>query len=225
VTAPALDTGLDKPQRTIVQDGVVALLARLLRSNGGYLRTVAPYGGVVRSSQDEEGVSLIVEAVGQQCPAILVALGDRVSQRKGSTKFHGSSELEILVYHVSNHARSMTSGRQIADVQAIASASKDPGLHVIMEHTEELLVGQRVTPNQSVKQILPEREEELFTRPDITVWLQTYRVELVRTINRFRDVTQLLESIGWRTHFEAGEVDQPDPPTKPGTVDAITDLT
>jgi hypothetical protein len=221
--AHVFDTNLAAPQRTLVMDGVVRLLAGLLIANGGYLANVVPFGAVVRSWTDVDGVELLRKSLLGQTPAIAVALGGRSSKPKGTGGFVNEAELELLVYFASNNMGDLAIGRQMIDAAGVLANTNDPGLHVMLEHAEELIVGQRCGASTTIKQVRADREEELHTSDDLTLWLQTYQITLVRTINQYRDVTQLLTSLRFRTIQEVGEVNLPNAPTKGSTIDANRD--
>lgn len=219
--AHAFDTGLLKPFRTIVVEGAIAALSGLLRANGGYLANVKAYGGVVRTWTDVDGVALLAQSLESQAPAIAIAVGGRDIKPAGQGGFSTQSELEVLVYHVNNNAHDLAIGRLMSDAAGLAVDTRDPGIFVAMEHAEELLVGQRFGNTAMIKQVKPDREDELVTRENLTIWLQSYRVLVTRTVNQYRGVTQMLESIAVRTTQADDEVNLPDPPTSPTTIDAI----
>lgn len=217
------DTALTTPQRTLVMNGAVLALSAKLRSVdpvNGYLAAVSRYGSVVRSWADTDGVSDLFNTLMGQAPAIAVALGDKVSKAPALGGYQFQQELELLVYFLSNHSRGLVDGRMIIDNVAAASNTADPGLHVMMEHAEELLIGLRCGASTTIKQIRPDREEELLSREGLTLWLQTYRITLSRTINEYRNVTQFLDDIRVRTTQEDGELKLPNAPTKGTTIDA-----
>ena len=220
--AHVFDTGLDAPVRTVILNRTVELLAGLMRP-AGYLADVRAYGGVVRSWMDAAGVDMLFEALSGAAPAIAVALGDLSSAPSGAGGFTYKEEVELLLYHASNNMRDITVGRLMIDPVGLAGNTNDPGLHVAMAHAKELVIGQyassAVAPHPAIKMIRPDREEELTTRDDITVWLQTYRITLSTTIRQNRSVVQLLESIRVRTTQEDGEARLPDPATSPTTID------
>lgn len=225
------DSKLASPQRTLVLNGVVTLLGKLLRTANpaAYLQAVIPYGSVVRSWTDDSGTDDLMKALNGRGPAIAVALGDRTTTPVATGGFHFKAELEVLVYHYNNHQRGQLEGRHTIDAAGVAANTADPGIHVMLEHAEELIVGQRCGINQatpgatSIKQVRPEREEELRTDERGTLWLQTYKVTLARTINENRSVSQMLDSIRWRTAIDANEVKLPNAPIKEGTIDAYRD--
>ncbi len=193
----AFVTADTRPQRTRIQRGAIDLLAGLKRPVG-YLVDVIPWGAVVRNDRDEEGVAMLVDAIGGRTPSIAVALGDRVFENLGIGGVGGRAEIELLVYFASSNARNQQIGRQEIDSTGTASDTADPGLHVMMEHALELLIGQYPggAARTASKQLRIDREEELATTPAITLWLQTYKVTTATKVNEWRNATQLLTAIG-----------------------------
>lgn len=203
--AHAFDTGLTRAQRTLIRAGAVSLLAPLLRSAGGYLQAIIPWGGVVRSYQDLEGIDLLWAAFNGRAPSVAIALGDRVPSPAGMGGFNFTSKLELVAYHYSNHPRDLESGRLEIDVAGLAANTADPGLDVMMEHVEELLIGQRCGASATIKQIRPTREEELRSENGYSLWAQRYEVQVERTINPNRGISQLI------TEFRANVRTSDDP--------------
>jgi len=220
--AHAFDTGLAAPQRTLVLNGVITLLSAL-KLPTGYLAAVVPFGAVIRSYTDTDGIKMLYEALSGQTPAIAVTLGNRSSKPAGSGGYHAMCELELLLYFASNNMRDLAKGRLLIDDSGTAANTADPGLHVMMEHAEELVVGQRCGVSDTIKQIRSDRQEELATLDDMTLWIQTYQVTLTRSINEYRGITQLLESLRVRTTQEDGENELPTAAIKDTTIDAYRD--
>lgn len=220
--AHAFDTGLEKPIRTVLVESAIALLAPLTVAEGGYLKAVVEYGGVVRSSMDEDGVKLLSDCLSGRAPAIAIGIGDGVGQPKGD-RLNMAEELELLVYHFNNNARGLARGRTNVDVAGAASNQADPGLHVAIEHAMELLAGQYTAIAPMCNHIRYDRTVELVTRRDLTIWLQTFQIRVSRTLKRFRTAPELLKSIHWRFIREHDEANQPLPPTKPSTLESHVD--
>lgn len=221
--AHSFDTGDTKPQRTRIQQGAVSLLSGLKKSNGGYLAEVQPFGSVVRSYTDVEGVAQLVSLL-TRAPSIAISVGDRMDSPAGIGGFQVRGEIELLVYHASNNARNQQIGRQEIDAAGLASNTADPGLHVMMQHAKELLIGQRCgAPGQDIKQVRPEREEELATTPAIAIWLQTYKITVNFEVSEFRSVTQILESIRFRAALIRNEAHLPAAATDHATIDSNVD--
>lgn len=220
-------TGLSKPQRTLLQESVTAVLAplRIDRSQpggGGYLIDVIEFGGIVRSYTDKPDIELLVKQVGR-LPAIGVALGTRRFETISTSRTQFKSEVQLFLYFSSNHGRDMEIGRHKMDGVALVDPHADPGLHVMMEHALELLCGQFVVATPTVKQVIPIVEEELVTAPELTVWMQTYDVQLDTLTTgkhrEFRSADQLLTAWRARVTTDPAEAVPPAPPTASSTVD------
>lgn len=194
--AHAFDTGLAAPQRTLVVQGAVAALAGLKKTAGLYLEAVEQFGGVIRSYADEEGIAELEQLLQGRAPAIAISLGDRTPGGAGVGGHKHFDELELLVYFYTRHPRNIQAGRQTQDAISVAANTADPGLHVIFEHVEELLVGSRIggsTP--TIKQCRLTREVEVRTRNGFTLWCQHYAIGVDRQIKEFRSITQKLAEI------------------------------
>lgn len=226
-TPHLFDTLAPDPQRTLIQNGAVTLLSALKRPTG-YLAEVMPVGGVVRSYTDGVDIEWLMKTFNRS-PAIGVATGTRTFGPAAIGGRHAvMSECELLLYFANQHSRDFQNGRQQSDSVARANNTADPGLHVMMEHSLELMIGQYPTTlTGTVKQIKIQREEELATLPEITIWLQTYHVTLQSKVGgrEWRTPAQLLESIGWRVTTNPTEPMRPAAATVSTTLDADTDLT
>lgn len=222
----SFDTGAPKPQRTLIQQGAVTLLSALKRPNG-YLADVIPIGGIVRSYTDAVDIEILMKTF-NRTPAIGVATGTRDYQVLAIGGRQAISECELLLYFATQHSRDPQVGRMESDKVALSNLKADPGLHVMMEHALELMLGQYpASMTSTIKQIKPTREEELATLPEITIWLQTYRVTLQSYSGgkEWRTPAQLLESIGWRITTNPTEALRPAPATTSTSLDADSDLT
>jgi hypothetical protein len=206
--AHAFDSGLAKPQETLLRDSAVEVIRGLHVDNGGYLRAVEPWGGLARSYQDETGIDLLFSELKGRAPAILVGLGDIVGKPAGMGGFNFAADVELVLYHSNNHLASMTAGRTAISSRALVADTRDPGLEVMRAHTRQLLIGQRLGGQlvtnavgeatrkvASIKQVEFLREEELRTDKTITVWAQRFGVRMTYTINPHRGVTQMLEEL------------------------------
>lgn len=202
------DTTLLKPQRTMITEGAIALLSGLLRPVG-YLGAVIPWGAAVTSRTDEVGVAQFVSAMTARSPSIAIVTGDASMTPAGIGGFQSKKTMDLLVYICTTHKRDGYLGRMALDGQGSADLTADPGLHIIMEHVTELMIGQRAGSTSSIKQIVPDREEELYTGEQVTIWLQTYRVEVRTNISEFRTVKQLVTSIHHRLSTNLAEVPPP----------------
>lgn len=194
------DTGENLPQRTRARNGAVALLAGL-QLPAGYLAAVIPWGGLVRGFTDTDGIDLLWTALNGRAPAIAIALGARTKRAGSVDGFASKHSLGLDAYFFSNHRRDETDGRLAPDVVALADVHADPGLDTMMEHAEELLIGQYPGSVPSIKQIEFVDEDELRTEGDFTLWVQRYSVVVDRIIKPNRTVIQLL--VDMRTKVRA----------------------
>lgn len=221
--AHAFDTGQTKPQRTRIQQGAVALLSGLKKSNGGYLAEVMPFGFILHRDSHPDDVAQFVNAL-SRAPSIAVALGDRDSNTAGVGGYAERGEISMHVYFSSTNARGQQVGRQEIDTAGLASTAADPGLHVILDHAKELLIGQRAgAPGADIKQVRPSVERQLINDQAITIWEQIYKITVNVIISEFRTVHQLLESIRFRTAINPLEVPLPATKIYPTTVDINVD--
>lgn len=220
--AHKFDSGAPAPQRTRIQQGALALLSGLRRSDGGYLLELQPFGGVISGKDDDAGAAQLISILSRM-PAIAVALGDRTSVVTGMGGYQETGEIDLLIYFASSNARNMAIGRQQIDGPGLANDHSDPGLHIMMEHAKELLLGQFPDVGSDIKQLRPFLEQAIFSSAAMTVWLQTYKVTVNTRISEFRTVKQLLTSIRFRAAQDPAEVHLPAAATKTATIDVNTD--
>lgn len=218
------DTGLSLPQRTVVRRAAVSVLS-LLKRPTGYLASVKAFGGVVRSYTDQPDMELLLKALGAT-PAIGVALATREFQTAALGGRQALSELQLLLYFANQHGRDGLTGRHESDSVSGVDDTADPGLDVMMEHALELMHGTYPTETVgTVKQIHIQREQELATLPEVTIWLQTYKVQLQSYTGsrEFRTAEQLLTSLHWRVTTSLTEPNRPAAAVASSTVDADSD--
>lgn len=218
----AFDTGAAAPQRTRIQRGAISLLSGLKRSVGGYLMDVIPFAFTLRPTTSNDDAAQFVAAI-SRAPSIAIAVGDRQDRTTGIGGFGSVGEIDLLVYFSSNNARNQQLGRQEIDTAGAASDTADPGLHVMMEHARELLLGHYPDSGADIKQIRFDREEEILTAQPISIWLQTYKLTVLTQLAEFRTVTQLLESIRFRAAINPAEVHLPAAKIDHATVDIRED--
>lgn len=219
----------EQPQRTRLQLGVVDILTPLTRAEGGYLGSVIPYGGIVWSTNNDGPDIEMMMRTFNRTPAIGVATGTRTATTATVNKRHAIGPCELLLFFATQHSRDHLTGRLVSDAVALADDQADPGLHVMMQHALELVLGQFPSiQTSSIKQIEFEREEVVVSIPQITVWQQTYRVQFTNFMDsggQFRDAKQLLTSIGWRVTTDPDDTLPPAEPNAPPetAVDADTE--
>lgn len=187
------DTALGLPQRTTIRRGVIDRLSELLKP-GGYVATIIPIPRLLRGEGDEDGEGMVLRATQGQSPAIAVALGRKTYEATDGESELCQGELVLGVYFVSEHNTDVVEGRLEMDVVGAGDATADPGLEALMEHVEELLLGQELNI-RGVSEIRPVQEDEVATFADATIWEQTYSIKVMRDIVPSRKSTRFMTSI------------------------------
>lgn len=233
------DTGRTSTQRNEVMTKVIAALQslRAFDANGdavadGFLQAVLPFGGIVRSYTDEPGIDQLWTLLQGYSPAIAVGLGEkryRTAGQNGPAKPKHIGDLEVIVYILNRNNASL-----LARVEGDGQTATDVGLWHCLERIEEKLVGLEITlatlapgsvtpsnttytvkAGKDVKHLIPRLEEELATTNELTLWKQTYAVEVARSISADRALSSRLKSVA-TTVKTTDEV--------PGTIAEITTL-
>lgn len=207
----AFDTGLTKPQRALIGDALVTRLAALKRSANPalYATTVERIPSPLRGDDEQDYVKGVAAG---QFPAILIALGRKRYEPAGMVdqrdQYRGT--LDVFIYVVSDHQRSPDLARVAGDAASAASNQKDPGLETMLEHVEELLLGHQVTDSsQTIYQITPVEERELFHDSTITVWEQQYQVAVQRDLKRNKGLTETLQTVSSSSNLHNGGTANP----------------
>ncbi len=233
------DTGRTTSQRAEVMTKVIAALQSLraytdlgVAVDDGFAHAVLPFGGIVRSYTDEVGIDQLWTLFNGLAPSIAVGLGEKkfkTAGMNGPDKPKHFGELEVMVY-VLNRNNAGLIERMAGD----ALIGTDVGIWYALERIEEKLIGLEcslatlapggetpstttytVKPAKDVKRLVPRLEEELATDNNLTIWKQTYTVEVARSINHQRALTQRVASV-------ATSVETTD--DVPGTIAEITTL-
>lgn len=230
VTGHIFDGGLVVPQRTIIEQGIAELLAPMTRARGGYLLDVFTIGCVVRSYTDERGIAQLAAEINGRTPTIAVATADRSFENTGIGGQDTMSTIDILLYFCSQHSRGLHMGRLEQDSLAQRQRQADPGLYTMMQHAASLLLG-RYTSSEALKraktrQLRPQREEELATADDMTIWMQTWTVQAYLHANDTEWAVQpkLLSQVNARITTDPGEANRPAPATSSTTLDLDIDI-
>jgi hypothetical protein len=160
-----------------------------------------------------------------RAPSIAVHVGERIDEPGGIGGFSFRGEFDLHVYLSSNNMRDQQVGRMEIDSAGLASNQADPGLHIVMEHVRELVVGRYATAPTAadIKQARPVRERAIITAQQITIWEILFKVKVNTQIDEFRTVTQLLDSIRFRAAQNPAEVHLPAAKTDPRTIDVNVD--
>ncbi len=222
--AHQFDTGQSEPQRTRLEKGVVSLLSGLKKSAGGYLVEVRPYAFTMETAADEESVAQFVMTL-SRAPSIAIHVGERVDEPGGIGGYSFRGEFDLHVYLSSNNMRDQQVGRMQIDTAGLASDTADPGLHIVMEHVRELVVGRYATTPiaADIKQARPIRERAIITAQQITIWEILFKVKVMTQIDEFRTVAQLLESIRFRATMNPADRPPPASPLDKTSIDINVD--
>ncbi|MGE0547613.1 MAG: hypothetical protein AB7R00_11175 [Kofleriaceae bacterium] len=205
------DTGLTIASRTLVRNAIATLLAPLLKSNGGFLRSIVKLPAPLETYEGEGDVQQIYQSLLGQSPAIAVALGDRPFSPAGVGGFRYTTDLEVHVYFIGNSNRSLLA-RVEGDVVSSTDDTADPGVDVAMQCAAQLLIGQKIetlADNASVKHLVPQREQALVTNNQHTIWKQLYTVGVTETINQDRGIIAKLLGIDTTLHPSSEPVESP----------------
>lgn len=198
MSSPGYDTGLTRAQRTLLRAAIATRLAPLLVANGGYLRSIKSLPRPLKNGSEDE-LGWLGNLVQGQVPCIGIALGRKDFEPTGMDipPIHFRGKLEVALYICSNNLRGYVDGRLETDVVAGASASADPGIDTMLEHVEELLLGESydLGNGRPTSELTFEHEDEVFTGGDVTVWEQRASIWLEREINPDRSITQLVTEI------------------------------
>lgn len=194
------DSGLYRPQRSVIRQALVDRLGStltgkgkpLLKSAGGYLAKIGMLPRPLKGESDDE-LAFIWVALQGAAPSLCVALGSMpMSPIDGNEEYLG--ELEIAVYSLSKNLRSLVDGRMSPDAVASGDPTADPGVETMLEHVREILCGQEIGII-GVHEIRPKSEDEVVTDGEGTLWEQRYTVLVEVSVNPQRANSDLVTSI------------------------------
>ncbi len=228
------DSGLLVAFRTQARNGVIDLLSRrfnadtgandpngvgILKVHGGFLTSIEKLAGPMAAFQDEQSINNVWGALLGRAPAICVAVGDREVKPAGTSGYRSLAVLDIHLYFINNNQRGMVSrveadvvsaGDATADPVIAPNLAADPGIDVMMEVAEELLLGQRVDGDQGViKQIELHRETIGYVSHTHVIAEQRYRATVSRSINHNRGRVVKLLGITTVLHPPAADSSSP----------------
>lgn len=187
------DSGLAAPQRSLIQAAIIQKLAPLkLQTLGGtdpkgFCQAIIPTSWRVRREL-EGSVDLLWRVCNGRAPAICVAPLDLHPDQAGGPG-RSVGELEIDLYFVSNHKRSLVEGRATADAIAAAADTADPGLYAMMELAWMYLFDVDLAI-PTVHELKLHGEFEVDTVEKYTIWRQEWRALLGRDADMYRGITQ-----------------------------------
>jgi hypothetical protein len=198
------DSGLHRPQRSVIRQALIDRLGStptgngrpLLKSVGGYLAKIAPLPRPLKGDSEEE-IALLYIALQGAAPALAVALGRMDFEPAGMGCEEFTGELEVAVYSASQNARAFVDGRLSPDVVAAGDPTADPGIETMLEHVREILCGQEVDII-GVSEMRPKYEDELALGSYITIWEQRFTAIVNVSIDPQRANSDLVTSIDVR---------------------------
>jgi len=194
------DSGLHRPQRSVIRHALVERLAStptgngrpMLKANGGYLAKIGVLPRPLKGDSDDE-LGFVWIALQGATPSLCVALGRMdLTPIDGNESYLG--ELEIAIYALSKNLRAFVDGRLSPDVVAGGDAAADPGIETMLEHVREVLCGQELDVI-GVHEIRPKYEDEVVTDGDGSLWEQRFSVLVETSVNPQRANSDLVTSI------------------------------
>jgi len=225
------DSRLEVPNRTLVRNKVVELLAPMLRSaqpDPGFLAAIVKLD-IPLENYDEEGIVPLLQSLMGRAPAIAIALGDDENKPAGVGGRQWTSFVDVHLYFFNNTMRSIVS-RVEADVVSVgddeldppvaADLKADPGIEVAMQCAEELLIGEQpdtATVHGVIKKLVKKRARPVQSNNRLSIWTQQYLVEVTRTINKNRNVVQRL--LGFNTVVRQSDQPAESPSSVPFTTE------
>lgn len=218
------DTGLPKPQRTMLVEAIATRLLGQLT----YLRAVKRIARIVRQAVGEThdffGIDLMNNASQGNMPCVLVALGDAQYHATGTDPIDGVSELDVQLLVISSHLGGREDGRLSPDAVALAGTDPkaDPGIDTMLEHIEERLSGQDLGV-ASIDVIRWKHTGEIDTLQEYSAWEARFTVQLDRNVNP--DRAEMRQSLSIEVDNQLDGVPRTDPPGElDPIVTTITDL-
>lgn len=213
-------SGLDAPQRAKVREAVVARLQPLHRDEGGYLQAIVFWGGDLSSEEDRDD---LVELLRGRAPAIAIGMGAGTFTADGMTlqRNQHRKDIELTVFVATGHLRSRET-RMTGDVVSAGNVTVDPGLEVMLEQVEDLLIALD-PPFATIKPLLPVSEGSVWNAADLLVWAQRYRCTVQRVRRPYDAVLAELQEIladhnlvdGGDANPVATTLSEVDPPEEP----------
>lgn len=213
--AQRFDSGLHRPQRSMIRQALVDRLGTtrtgngrpLLKSGGGYLAKIGMLPRPLKGDSDEE-LALVWIALQGATPALCVALGRMdLESMDGNESYLGS--LDVAVYSLSRNLRSFVDGRMAPDTVATVDPTADPGVETMMEHVREILCGQELGVI-TVHEVRPRTEDEIVTDGEGTLWEQRFRVVVETSVNPQRANSDLVTEVETQHELDGlGDANQP----------------
>lgn len=187
------DSGLSRSTRELIVGAVASKLAELRRPTK-YLAAIVSLSRPAAGKSDEDFLIDLAKAANGRVPCVAIATGDCKSQSDGEDGYEMTDTIELGIYVVSGNQRGVVDGRLFVDITAAADDTKDPGVFAILQHVTERIQG-AMFGLEGIHEPRKFEEGEVWSGDDVTVWGQTYNVDVSSSINPDRDATTLMTSI------------------------------
>lgn len=184
-----LDHGLVVSQREIIQDAIIALLARLRKEAGGPLEAIIPVDFRIH---DDASWDLAEKACNGRFPALTIGVLDMDRANETMGRGHGHYTLDVQITVISKSLHSPQRGRM--PERAKADERLDPGIWWILEATHALLFDAALSIARASELRLFE-ESEMVSEGEVTSWYQIYKLPVRRDVDWMRDVLSRLTSL------------------------------
>jgi phage gp37-like protein len=194
-------------ERTVIEDGVILALQRLLIFNGGWLKALEPYNGDL---DEQDGVPDYYRQLAGRAPAVLVTTSTaRYKPRSTRQAFYElEHQLELLI--VSTHWRSPVARTRGDAAPEAALPSRDPGAYHTMAACRALLLGRRLGV-EPASLLRPLTEVVVVQAQGLCVWRQvyeiTYRFEQTQPAETPEEYDSLLARYMYRAEDQDGGAD------------------
>lgn len=152
--------------RAQAEDAVIAALADLRKSAGGYLQALEPYQGTLEPGSDDADVAATL--LGRR-PAILVTTGDGEYKNASVSRRIADHQFDIVLLVISGNLRS-----RVARARGDGFAA-DPGIYEIIEQVRDRLMGVEFGVD-GLGFAVPSSERFVLRTPDLTVCALSYAI-------------------------------------------------
>lgn len=187
------DTGLTRSVREVLVGAVAVALAGLRRPTK-YLTAIVSLPRIAQGKADEDFIAELARILQGRVPCIAIATGSAKPESISEDALEMTDTIELGVYVISGNQHGVVDGRLFVDAAAATDDTKDPGVFAMLEHVTERLQGAALGI-AGIHEPRKTDEDEVATFDDVTIWGQTYSVDVSRTINPDRAATTLMTSI------------------------------
>lgn len=204
---------MPNPSNTL-ETALIAALAPMLRTNGGYLRAVERYNGEVSGDSLDD----VKRRLNGRCPAVLVAAHAARYDTENVQRRRFGKRISVDVWMVSNHLRSREA-RMAGDVVSAGDATADPGLQQIEHDIQQLISGDDLDVSGAGVWI-PTTVDVVVQEDDLCIYRAVYSVVADAHVQPFdNDEDGQYESVLVEGHDADIGVGVPPNPVTEGEVD------